>query len=96
MKKELIVAIAVLAIGLATPVFAGKPNKSGGISYWEYEGEVARLIPDQGALLVKDKDDGKEVHIHVDQGTLAELKVGDQVKFKMQGQQCVITNLVKK
>ena len=97
MKKILMMAIAVLAmIGLATPGFAGQYNKSGGVGYWTYEGEVIKLIPYQGALIVKDKEDGQEIHIHVDKETLSDLKVGDVISFKMQGSMCMVDRVTKR
>jgi hypothetical protein len=53
-------------------------------------------MPDQGAHIVEDKDDKKSVHIHVDKATLETLQVGDELKFKMQGSNCVITDVVTK
>ncbi len=92
MKNKLIIAIAVLMLfGFTTSSFAGRQNKSGGVSYWEYEGKVVELIPYQGALIVEDNDDGKRIHIHVDKETLSELKVGDVIKFNMQGSMCMVT-----
>jgi hypothetical protein len=97
MKNKLIIAVAVLMLfGFTTSSFAGKSNKSMGVAYWTYEGEVIKLLPTQGALIVKDNDDGKEIHIHVDKDTQSELQVGDVVKFDMQGSNCVITNVTKK
>lgn len=96
MKNKLIILVTLLTfLGLTTSVFAGKYNKSGGVSYWEYEGKVTELIPYQGALIVKDNDDGKEIHIHVDKDTLSGLKVGDVIRFQMQGSNCVLTNVRK-
>lgn len=97
MKNKFIISTAVLML-LALPVssFAGKLNKSMGISYTEIQGRVVELIPHQSALIVKDSDDGKEVHIHVDRNTLSTLAIGDTVKFSMQGTNCVITDLKKK
>jgi hypothetical protein len=92
MKSRLIIAIAVLMLfGLTTSSFAGRPNKGGGVTFWEYEGKVLELIPYQGALIVEDVDDGKKIHIHVDKDTLSELKVGDVIKFNMQGSMCMVT-----
>ena len=97
MKKGLMIVLVVLAmLGFTTSSFAAKFNKSMGISYSEIQGPVVELIPEQGALIVKDNDDGKEIHIHVDQATLSALKVGDVIKFSMQGSNCVVTNVVKK
>ncbi len=97
MKNKLIVAAAVLMLlGFTTSSFAGKYNKSGGVAYWTYEGEITELIPYQGALIVKDNDDGKAIHIHVDKETLSELKVGDVIKFNMQGTMCMVTNVIRK
>lgn len=91
MKNRLIIAIAIgMLLGFTALSFAGKPNKSGGVPYVEYEAEVVTLIPDQGALIVKDKDNGKEIHIHVDKDTLSQLKAGDVIKFDMQGDMCVV------
>ncbi len=97
MKKLLIMAVAALAIvAFAAPSFAGKQNKSAGVSYWTYEGEVIKLLPTQGALIVKDNDDGKEIHIHVDKEAQEQLKVGDQIKFNMQGSMCMIMDVIRK
>ena len=97
MKKRLIITIAVLTmLGFTTSSFAAKFNKSMGVSYSEIEGPVVKLIPDQGALIVKDNDDGKEIHIHVDDATLSALKVGDVIKFNMQGSNCIVTHVVRK
>ncbi|MCB9756999.1 MAG: hypothetical protein H6753_01090 [Candidatus Omnitrophica bacterium] len=97
MKNKIIIAVAILMLfGFATTSFAGKPYKSAGVSYWTYEGVVIKLLPDQGALIVKDNDDGKEIHIHVDQDTQSKLQVGDQIKFNMQGAMCVIMDVIKK
>ncbi len=97
MKSKLIIAVAVLMLlGLTTSSFAGTHNKSGGVSYWTYEGEVTELIPYQGALTIKDNDDGRTIHIHVDKETLSELKVGDVIKFNMQGTMCMVTNVIRK
>ena len=96
MKKLLIMAFAALAlVAFTTPSFAGKSNKSAGVSYWTYEGTVVKLLPTQGALIVKDNDDDKEIHIHVDKDTQAGLSVGDVIKFDMQGSNCIITNVSK-
>ena len=97
MKNRLMIILTALAmIGLTTSSFAGKINKVGGVSYTEIEGVVVKLIPDQGALMVKDNDDGKEIHIHVDKDTLSALAVGNEIKFKMQGSNCIVEDVIKK
>ena len=97
MKNKIIIAVAVLMLfGFTTSSFAGKFNKSGGVSYTTYEGKVTELLPTQGALIVEDNDDGKAIHIHVDKDTQSGLQVGDVVKFDMQGSNCIITNVTKK
>ena len=97
MKKGLIVAVIALAmIGFTTSSFAKKYNKSLGVSYWTYEGQVAELIPAQSALIVKDNEDGQDVHIHVDKDTLSELKVGDVIEFDMQGTMCMVRKVTRK
>lgn len=97
MKIKLIMAFAVLMLfGFATSSFAGKLNKSGGISFWEYEGEIVEKLPHQGALIVKDNDDGKNIHIHVDKETQEGLNVGDVISFKMQGSMCMIDRVTRK
>ena len=98
MKKGLIVAVVALTVlGFTTSSFAGKYTKSGGVSYTVYEAaEVLEMLPHQGALIVKDLDDNKRVHIHVDKETQAELKVGDIISFKMQGSMCMIDRVTRK
>lgn len=97
MKRLLSIIMAVLLVfSFTTLSFAGKTYKSLGVSYTAYEGEVIKLLPHQGALIVKDNDDGKEIHIHVDKDTQAELKVGDVISFKMQGTMCMIDRVTRK
>lgn len=97
MRKLFVVAIAVLMVlGITTTNFAAKAYKSLGVSYSEITGAVVKLLPNQGALIVKDNDDGQEIHIHVDDSTLSSLKAGDVIRFNMQGSNCVITNVTRK
>jgi hypothetical protein len=97
MNNKLMVVITILAIfGLATPSFAAKLNKSMGVSYSTIEGPIVKLLPDQGALILKDSDDGKEVHLHIAESILSTLEVGQVIKVNMQGGNCVVTEVVGK
>ena len=97
MKRILILAITVLAIcGIASNSFAAKFYKNMGVVYQEIEGTVEKFIPEQGALIIKDKDDGEKTHIHIDKSTLAALELGDTIKVRLQGSNCIVQRVVVK
>ncbi len=95
MKKYIILAVIGFSVfGFTTSSFAAKVYKSSGIIYTQIEGTVAKLIPHQRALIIKDKVDGEKTHIHVDSSTLAALELGDSIKVRMQGSNCMVERVV--
>ena len=97
MKKGLILAVAALAVTVfATNSFAARVYKSMGVIHTEIEGTVDKIIPHQGALIIKDKEDGEKTHIHIDESTLSALNVGDTIKVRMQGSNCMVERVTVK
>ncbi|MCB9719714.1 MAG: hypothetical protein H6756_02475 [Candidatus Omnitrophica bacterium] len=97
MRNGLILTIAALAvIAFATNSFAAKVYKSMGVIHTEIEGTVEKIIPHQGALIIKDKEDGEKTHVHIDKSTLAALEVGDTIKVRMQGSNCMVERVTVK
>ncbi|MCB9719715.1 MAG: hypothetical protein H6756_02480 [Candidatus Omnitrophica bacterium] len=97
MKKALYLAITVIAIcGIASNSYAAKFHKNLGVVYQDIEGTVEKLIPGQGALIIKDKDDGEKTHIHIDKSTLSALELGDTIKVRMQGSNCIVQRVIVK
>ncbi len=97
MKNTIMMTIIALFIfGITSTSFAATVNKSLGVLYTTYEGTITDLMPNQNAVMLKDNDDGKIVHLHVDASTFAALKAGDTVRVIEQGGNCVLTDVKRK